>query len=309
MHQICSSKFVLDDWIDYIYNTFNPLQLNYTDFQTTAIGQYQLLASFCELSQQVVEDGLSNLATSNFIDSQLLSSNLLNARIQAIVKEFKMTIPNSFLNSLSFIRQITGSNMILNMFMTNWKFEFESLLTLVFLLETTPLSYQGCNCGISPECVQSSQGMMAGCYPLEALLQSTLQCFYNQTCIDPTNTFQALNSSSNVSSQFSINSTLESILNNLMVENYSINISYENYFSQCEPLSCSYSYIGYRDTIEVTSTIIGLYGGLAIIAKLIVVLSIKLSFSRIRNRKISVYKTEVSVTFSDPINIKRQNVY
>jgi hypothetical protein len=104
--------------------------------------------------------------------------------------------------------------------------------------------------------------MMAGCYPLEALLQSTFQCFYNQTCIDSNNTFQALNSSSNQSSQYSINTTIESILNKLMVEDYLTDISYENYFSQCEPLWCSYSYVSHRDTIEVTSTPIGLYGGL-----------------------------------------------
>ncbi|CAF1428927.1 unnamed protein product [Rotaria sp. Silwood1] len=38
--------------------------------------------------------------------------------------------------------------------------------------------------------------MMAGCNPLEAFLQSTFQCFYNQQCIDPKMTFKALNFSS-----------------------------------------------------------------------------------------------------------------
>jgi len=280
MHQICSSEFVLDDWIDYIYSTIDPLTLNYTDFRRTATGQYQLLASLCELSQQVVDDGLSNLATSNFIDSQLLSSNLLNARIQTIVKDFQTTIPNAFLNSLSFIRQTTGANMLMNMFMTNWNFQYQSVLPILFVFYTTSLDYQECNCGISSKCVQSSQGMMAGCYPLEALLQSTFQCFYNQTCIDSNNTFQALNSSSNESSHYSINTTIESILNKLMVEDYLTNISYENYFSQCKPLWCSYSYVSHRDTIEVTSTLIALYGGLAIIVRVIVILFLKLSLYR-----------------------------
>ncbi|CAF3944753.1 unnamed protein product [Rotaria sordida] len=124
------------------------------------------------------------------------------------------------------------------------------------------MSYQGCNCGLSSKCVQSSRGMMAGCYPLEALLQSTFQCFYNQTCIDSNNVFQALNTSSSTSSQFLTNSTIESILNKLMVEDYSINISYENYFSKCEPLLCSYSYSGHRDILDVTLNITGIYGGL-----------------------------------------------
>ncbi|CAF4268195.1 unnamed protein product, partial [Rotaria sordida] len=180
IHQICSSNFVSNDWIDYIYNTIDPFQLNYTDFRTTAIGQYQLLASLCQLSRQVLNDALSDLSTSHFIETELLSYNLLYERIQSTFKEFQMTIPNSFLNSLSVIRQTTGANMLMNMFMTSSKFQYESAIVIFSVFYTRPLSYQGCNCGLSSKCVQSSRGMMAGCYPLEALLQSTFQCFYNQ---------------------------------------------------------------------------------------------------------------------------------
>ena len=289
MHPICSSVFVSDDWIDYIFNNNDPLLLNYTDFRTTAAGQFQLLASLCQLSQQVVDDALLNLATSNFINSQLLSSDLLDERIRALVNEVRMTIPNSFLNSLSLIRQTTEANMLMNMFATNWKFQYEIILSIFFIFYTAPLDYQECSCGVSSKCVQSSQGMLAGCYPLEALLQSSFQCFYNQTCIDPTQTFRALNTSSNISSQYS---TIESILNKLMVEDYSVNISYENYFSRCQPTSCSYSYVGHNNILDVTLTVIGLYGGLTIIARFLVELFLKLCICR--NIKVSPWTTEES---------------
>ncbi|CAF1345565.1 unnamed protein product [Rotaria sordida] len=290
IHQICSSDFVSNDWIDYIYNTIDPFHLNYTDFRITATGQYQLLASFCQLSRQVLDDALSNLLTSHFIDTELLSYNVLYERIQSSLKEFQMTIPNSFLNSLSVIRQTTGANMLMNMFMTSSKFQYEPAFAIFSIFYTRPLSYQGCNCGLSSKCVQSSRGMMAGCYPLEALLQSTFQCFYNQTCIDSNNVFQALNTSSSTSSQFLTNSTIESILNKLMVEDYSINISYENYFSKCEPLLCSYSYSGHRDILDVTLNITGIYGGLVIIARSIVVLFLKLY--RNKNQKVTPQNNE-----------------
>lgn len=102
MHEICSSDFILNEWIDYISRNIDPLQVDSSDFRRTATGQFQLLASLCNLSQEVVNESLSTLLTSNFIDTQLLSSKLLNVRIQNIIKEFKMTILNSFLNSLSF---------------------------------------------------------------------------------------------------------------------------------------------------------------------------------------------------------------
>jgi hypothetical protein len=122
---------------------------------------------------------------------------------------------------------------------------------------------------------------MVGCYPLEALLQSTLQCFYDQQCIDSYGNFKALNSSS-ISSRFDVNSTVEFILQELMIEEYLINISYENYFAECAPSSCSYLHIGHRNRIDIVMPLIGLYGGLVIIIEWITELIMKLFRRRIR---------------------------
>ena len=106
--------------------------------------------------------------------------------------------------------------------------------------------------------------MVAGCYPLEALLQSTLQCFYDQQCINSNGTFKALNYPS-VQSRFYINSTIEFILQELMLEDYSKNISYENYFTQCSPMSCIYLYYENPKAVNIITFVLGLYSGVAII--------------------------------------------
>ncbi|CAF2820653.1 unnamed protein product [Rotaria sp. Silwood2] len=82
------------------------------------------------------------------------------------------------------------------MYSTNWKYNYVEMNYRYLDYRTVSIDYQRCNCGISSKCTQSSQDMMAGCYPLEAFLQSALQCFYNQQCIDPKMTFKALNFSS-----------------------------------------------------------------------------------------------------------------
>ena len=105
---------------------------------------------------------------------------------------------------------------------------------------------------------------MAGCYPLEALLQSTLQCFYDQECIDSNDVFRALNSSSS-HSRFDVNTTIESIFQTLMIEEYLNTTSYENYFAQCAPSLCSYSYNARQETIDIVTSLIELYSGLVII--------------------------------------------
>lgn len=143
------------------------------------------------------------------------------------------------------------------------------------------LEYEGCNCALSSKCTQPSRGMKAGCYPLEALLQSTFECFYDQQCIDSDNAFQALNSSS-VSSRFDVNATIESVFQALMVEEYFINTSYENYFAHCASLHCTYSYSTHSEAMDIVATLLGLYGGLVIICQWMSTFIMKLYRCRIR---------------------------
>ena len=65
-------------------------------------------------------------------------------------------------------------------------------------------------------------GIMAGCLPYNSLLQSTLQCFYNQSCIDHIQTF--IHGFSLVSplssSHFPQDTTVKSLLDELFVESW-----------------------------------------------------------------------------------------
>ncbi|CAF4043734.1 unnamed protein product [Adineta steineri] len=201
-HNLCSSQFVSQDWINYLYGDGDLVyRYSFTDFRASAVGQFQLLASLCEISQETVNDSLVQLLT---------------------------ITPNLLLNIFNLIRETLGANMIISVWSVNWLIASESIIYSKWAAHTIPIVYGKCNCGTSWTCTQSSQGMMTGCYPLESLLQSTLQCFYNQSCIDSTNKFTQLNISSLKASQYQINTTIQSILNNLMVEEYIINKSYEN---------------------------------------------------------------------------------
>lgn len=79
-------------------------------------------------------------------------------------------------------------------------------------------------------------GLWAGCTVTYSLLQSTLECFYNQTCLDTIfphlsthETFKAM--SLDEKSVFRSNSTVQSIIDSLMVEEWIQSVSYENYFA------------------------------------------------------------------------------
>ncbi|CAF1033314.1 unnamed protein product [Rotaria sordida] len=277
-HDLCSSQFISNEWINYIYGEGHlSRRFSFNDYRYSAPGQFILLSSLCKLSQDKVNHTISHLLTSYFINSQLLSENLLIEQIKIILNQLQSTTSNSFLNILNLIREIIGSNMMMSAWSTNWEYvsQIESTSTSS-IARTAPLSYSECNCGLSFKCTQSSGDMMSGCYPLESILQTKLYCFYDQNCIDSNGNFRSLNMSTLEKSQFNLNSTIKSILNNLMIEEYKSNLSYENYFNQCQPLSCSYSYIKTHDLAQTIISLISLYGGLVIITRCLAIIFVKI---------------------------------
>ena len=107
-------------------------------------------------------------------------------------------------------------------------------------------------------------GMFIGCLPITSLLLSTLECFYNQTCLDKIK--QALNIqnfsidplNSLESSQYSSKTTVNQIMNNLMLENCTYEINYTDYFNQCNLTKCYYSVMYKKNPLSTFMTLLGL---------------------------------------------------
>jgi hypothetical protein len=249
------------------------------DFRKTAVGFFQLLASLCELSQQYLTDELSDLMKKSLINTNAISRLQLDEQIQSIINQFQLNTPLSFLTTLQLIRAMTSDNTLMSVFETNWQWMGPSLDNPSYCghtLYTKPIVYNGsCNCGLSSQCVQESStmpGLMVGCYPLESLLKSTLQCLYNTSCFSLLQSisrpFAPLKDSS--SSRYQKNSTVDFILNQLMVEQWTSSVIYENYYAQCAPSLCSY--IKRRPALQVLTLLLELYGGLTIIMNVVALL-------------------------------------
>ncbi|CAF1676640.1 unnamed protein product [Adineta ricciae] len=178
-------------------------------------------------------------------------------------------------------RNITQSNALVSGQFTNFMFidqpsdNFSSYSQL----------YGNCTCALSATCVIPSTinqlfsvpGLYVGCYVIEALLQSNLQCFYNNTCIKRIQSyfdevagvnFTPLNTSL-LNGSYE-NTTIEELLNELMVEKWNLSSSYKNYYNECQPSECSYSAVAKNSAIYIVTTVIGLIGGLIKILKFVV---------------------------------------
>jgi hypothetical protein len=94
-----------------------------------------------------------------------------------------------------------------------------------------------------------------------------------------------------LSSRYLENSTIEDLLDQLMVEEWNSSIMYENYFNECEPIECIYTHQTKKKPIYIITTIVGLIGGLTTALKLIVLRLVKviaLCIQKLRVRHVAV---------------------
>ena len=107
----------------------------------------------------------------------------------------------------------------------------------------------------------------------------TLECLYNITCIDQ---IQTLYHSENLlihplNDTLSFpNQTIQILVDILLIDRWETNVSYENYFTTCSSLSCTYAIEERVSPIYIITAIIGLYGGLTVALKLAAPILVKI---------------------------------
>ena len=138
----------------------------------------------------------------------------------------------------------------------------------------------------------------------EAALQSNLECLYNQTCLDKLVSYLLGSSSLDIvaldqssPSQFSVQSTVQELVNDLMVEKWNFSSLFDNYYHQCRPAQCSYSVTTRNDAINIVTTLFGLVGGLSTVLGVAVPVGVQLVVY-LRRRMIRVVNSSVSVAQS-----------
>jgi hypothetical protein len=120
-------------------------------------------------------------------------------------------------------------------------------------------------------------GFLTGCFVIESLLLSSLQCFYDEECfnnvtyfVNTTSTLNVTALNASASTTFTPNSTVKEMIDQLMVERWSWNITFAKYFGECEPSQCTYTVGSKNDAILIVTTVFGLVGGLVTILRIVV---------------------------------------
>ncbi|CAF1118796.1 unnamed protein product [Adineta ricciae] len=310
-HPICSSHFISSEWIKVKFVKSPRVSLTTDDIRYQSEFHFQLLSTLCQMANETIIDSLNLFYRTTFVSNELFHPNSFQTQTYLLIEQFKRTVPVSYQRTI----QLLKTNYEINQFITPMN-SFFSLTILEDKDEPIPIhpyqytrsdkkkclseeesSSDSCRCfsQASYECHRQTQlkeinqtfpidGMFQTWFPLQALLKSTLECFYNQTClshitkfIDPSQpliNITTLNSSL-LSSDERRHDRIEELVNDLFVQSWKNSSSFQSYFNQCHALTCQYFYQNRVNFIYIVTTSIGILGGINVVLYLFLPLIMK----------------------------------
>jgi len=339
-HEVCLSEFVSSKWIDVQFYQQSSSPVMFTnDIGYQSQFHFQLLSTLCHMADQTIQDSLQSFYRTKFVTIQVVSRQSFQTQIDLMMEKFKRTMPESFQRTLNLLK----TNFETNLFVTPMNSQFV-IMTLLGIPIMTLSEYSNpwpeklrcksseftCTCLPSSfeECPQktvipdngttySISGMFQAWFPLQSLLVSTLECFYNDTCLSQivkyiNSTVSPINFNTLKSSSLSLNNsqydTIELLANNLFIRSWNNKSSFESYFNHCHPLTCQYTYESRSDLIYIVTTIIGLIGGVNIFLGLLLPHVVKLVTS-IWNHVLQRKRRQIN-TVGESISMKiRKKLY
>ena len=284
---LCSSFLVSDRWIDYLESAIRANTKSY-DFRLTGRYAFQALSSFCQSTNETLHNSLERFYDTQYVSADLTASDLFREQNEVQIRQFISVTAKMFLVSLKLNLNTTQCNSLLSGTKSNYDLFQPGPPGFGIVI---PITYSNCSCATSVSCYYTTAIMnyygnislftvpdfYSGCYIIDALLVSSLQCFYDEQCfnnvtylVSPTLPLNATALNASASTTFTPNSTVKEMIDQLMVEKWSWNITFAKYYGQCDPSQCTYTVGSRNDAIFIVTTVFGLVGGLVKILKLII---------------------------------------
>lgn len=287
-HPICSSDLLSEQWFSYIHAVAASQIVSNVDFRTQISQNFLAIQAYCESSKNTIDNALTSFYQRSYLTSALLPSSIVYQEAQDLILQFIASVTKEFNVALSLVRETTQANFLLNMRTTNAYVYVVPNSTYTYVRATRSAT---CNCSFEYRCSDGARvfdstattviyyvpGMKYGCYTLEALRQSELSCFFNQTCFAQLKHFLSTNITTPISAmnasllkKFSHNTTFGDMLDSLMVEKWDHGILFKAYYESCDPIECNYNIQSRNSIIHIVTVLLGLIGGLITTYKLLV---------------------------------------
>ena len=310
LHQVCSSDFVSQSWIDFTFEIDREFLLP-MDARNTLSNMWQMILGLCQSASNTIIHSLQEFANSPLVTYTAVSKTYLEVQVQAVLQDVQQTAIDTFLRDLTLITTTPYINGFLVGIRTNFVLytvepsSYTALPLLAVPVMNRPSANTTCYCNLAQSCPTPSgfyplriseqglndiyydvpnvtiPGLVFDCTPSSMASFSTLECFYNQSCIDMlltyyTRTFYVSVLNDTVSSRFPRETIVQNIIDQLFLEKIVNATSFDAYYNECDPMYCIYSYFSRFHLIFIFTTFISLIGGLNITLRLVTPYSIRI---------------------------------
>ncbi|CAF1157996.1 unnamed protein product [Adineta ricciae] len=303
-HSICSSDFISKKWLKYLFLDKHWIGYDRRDIRVRGSAYFSFLLSLCKISETTIDNSINQFLNDVFINTQLITESQLEIQINSIILQFRNVTLEKFSESFKLLRDIMNGNAFISSYYLNWYWWKDIKHTFVTFPIKSVVMKDECSCATRSDCIDSGgiyrdsskkqrfvmPGWNIGCSVVETLLSSTLECLYNQKCVDLLVFYltselsifpyrinmSAMNFSNE--SHFKPDIYIQNISDELFVEEWKHKTSYSSFYHQCAPIYCSYKTKKDDYIIYTISKVLGLCGGLTIALRFTIPLIIKIIF-------------------------------
>ncbi|CAF3958267.1 unnamed protein product [Rotaria sp. Silwood1] len=312
-HEVCKSEFISQEWIDTTYSA-NVSFIPPNDIRTILSHFWIFVRSFCALANVNVIDASNQFNSTNLVSRFAQPQHLIETKANATLALALNSTLNNLKRNLLLTREIILSNGLLSILATNYffyiSFAEQSPFDSSILVGINATSFpDGCSCEKSNGCSRSAvifesnatshsvkvPGMMFDCLPLDGALASSLECFYDSSCLTLIQNVSLTNMRPSLlsnHSRFKHNTTLMTLVDELMIEELIMTVVFSSYYSICNPKYCTYSYTHKFNILFMITFTTGAFGGVSTLLRFIAPLMIKIIFKihsmKRRNNSINV---------------------
>ena len=287
-HQVCRSHFVNQSWIELIYlDDEMRLSMNEDDLRLRLSHFWQIIRHLCQLGQMAMNDVISQFQISELFSQRAVSKIDLLLESQAHFAYVMNSVQSTLNLNLLTVRRILNGNQIVSGLKTNFFGQLVPTSTSWFPI-LSQKSFENCSClningCLRPAAIYESHdstspsyidGIVSDCLMLDATLRSTLTCYYDESCVQqlyPSVSItddHLLNKEEN--QKFNVESTVQEMFDNLMINNILLDVNFQNYYQVCHPDRCIFSYVRRFNLFFTITTIISIFGGLSTALRLLI---------------------------------------
>lgn len=299
---------------------YDSIDKHNNDYRRLIVAHLKYIQRLCEYSIEIERNSIDQFLNSLLITSELLSEDEFSFRVNSSIEQQKEKIPKKFSNLLFLIRSLNHGNGFISMYGTNYEYsstQVDKEGQHLYLSNQAIVYDHGCSCELYSNCSTQAyffeedsskifvNGLKMGCTPSESLHVSTLECFYDELCVDLIQQYTNLSIASlvNETSRFHPKTNVSQLIDNLFIEQWLTSVNYSSYYDQCSPSSCSYTYVQYFHILYLITFLFGLQGGLTIVLDWICPRIVRIIFKiyEKRQKQLNAVGPECSTTKSPTV--------